>query len=331
MGHNAGMNDTTDLSDVSRQPSRLADMVCHAAAPSFTQVFGPATLLKIAVLAGVFLLLHYWQFPMLVNLYLAKPNWSFGFIIPLFSLYLLFARRQELYAAPRRVCWWGLPILILAILLEFGAYYGRNHWLCNLGMVWVIFALVLYLAGPAVLRITWLPILYLMLAMPISDALYERIAYPLQELAAKTSVVLLNAFGAKISVQGSSMAVTGFSGKVYDLTVAEACSGVRSLMAYLALSIAMAYLENRPLWQRIVLVLFTVPIAVACNVLRVVITNFMYVIDKPDMGQDFMHTFLGLLMLAPALLLFWLLIRLMQALMIEEEDSDPSADGEVTA
>ena len=121
----------------------------------------------------------------------------------------------------------------------------------------------------------------------------------------------------------STLHVTSWSGEVHPLRVAEACSGVRSLMAYLALGMAWAYLENRPVWQRVILVLCAVPIAIVTNVLRVTITSTMYVLDMPELGSKFMHEFTGMLMLLPALLLFWALSKLLQGLFVEvEEDED---------
>jgi exosortase len=281
---------------------------------------------KIVVLAVLLAMMNYWQFPSLVASWMTDPNWSHGFIIPLFSLYLIYARRHEILAAPRRVCLAGLPIMIAGILgTLLGFYPIRTPWFSQLSMVVVIFGLVLYLAGPAVMRIAWLPIVYLALAMPIPDMLYSRIALPLQNFSAKSAAIFLQLCGVQISSSASGLDVTGFSGHVYNLTVAEACSGVRSLIAYVALGVAWAYLEYRPIWQRVVLVSATIPIAIFLNVVRVTITCFMNVIDRPEMGEDFMHSIMGMAMLVPAFLLLWLLNKLLQSMFVEVEDS-PQAD-----
>ena len=91
------------------------------------------------------------------------------------------------------------------------------------------------------------------------------------------------------------------------MDVAEACSGMRLLMAFLALGVAMAYLHYRPFWQRIVLLLSTIPIAILCNIIRVTITGFIYVLISPKYAQGIYHDMLGMAMLPLAFGLygFW--------------------------
>jgi exosortase len=278
--------------------------------------------IKVLVLAGAFLWLTAWQYPTLVQMWLHDSNWSHGFIIPLFSLFLLYQRWSEVSSVRRRSCWLGLPVMILGILaMLLSVFPVKNTWLSQLSMTVILFGLVLSLAGPQMTRLTWVPIFYLVLAMPIPDTLYTRIAYPLQELAASASAGLLRMLGAQISVVASRMEVTGQSGTVHGLTVAEACSGVRSLMAFVALGVAMAYITDRPIWQRIVLMLFILPVAIFCNILRVAGTCWMYVIDKPELGQRFMHKFMGMAMLVPAGLLFLLLSWVLKSLFVEVDEA----------
>ena len=97
-------------------------------------------------------------------------------------------------------------------------------------------------------------------------------------------------------------------------------------MAFMALGVAWAYLEYRPVWQRVVLVASAVPIVLLCNVLRVATTCLMYVLDQPELGKDFMHEFVGLLMLIPAAGMLWVLSRLLKAFFVEETD-EAEADG----
>lgn len=280
---------------------------------------------KIAILGGLVALLNRWQFLPLAETWVTDPNWSHGFLIPLFSLYLVYARREDLLSAPRRPSLWGLPVILAGVGLNvFGVYYG-TWWFSQLSIPIVLFGVVLYVAGWAVIRIAWLPILYLMLAMPIPEMLYVQIALPLQNFAAAGATTFLHLCGVEISVTASRLDVTSLTGVENQLTVAEACSGIRSLIAYIALGVAWAYLEYRPIWQRVVLVASAVPVAILLNVARVAITCTMYVVDKPELGQDFMHEVTGMIMLAPALLLFWLLSWLLRSLVIEVDDEAPPA------
>jgi exosortase len=165
--------------------------------------------------------------------------------------------------------------------------------------------------------------------MPLPSDTYSKIALPLQNIAAAASAAVLKLCGVNIIVKASELTLVSVSGITRDLTVAEACSGVRMLVAFMALGVAMAYLDDKPIWQRVTLVLMGVPIAIACNVMRVIITSTAYVMDKPDLGKDFMHSFTGMLMLVPALLMLWGLGWLLQSLFVadEQDEEDQDEDG----
>ncbi len=290
-------------------------------APS--QAFSRATWIKIIVLAGLFLAFNSWQVQYLLRKWQVDSNWSHGFLIPLFSLYLLYSHRNELFSAERRPCIWGLVLMVLGIVLTpFARLSIGTDWVCNMCMVMSLFGLVWYLGGSKMMRVAWLPVLYLVLAMPLPPRLYQAIALPLQNLAAVVSAMVLQICGVDITVSLSSLEMISISGVKRSVLVAEACSGVRSLMAFIALSVAMAYVEDKPMWQRIVLILAGVPIAIVCNLLRVTLTSTMFVLDRPELGQKFMHEFMGMLLLVPALLLLMLLSRVMHGLYVEEEDDE---------
>jgi len=298
-------------------------MVAPSEEIGFAESFPPQTLIKLAVLAGLLLLLNYRHVEWLTKKWASDTDWTHGFVIPLFSLYLLFARRADLFAARRRTCGWGLAIMLISLTGEIlGVYPARNFWISQICMIGVLFGLVLYLAGPSVLRVAWLPIVFLIFAIPISPRVYTRISVPLQNISAQGAVLIMRAMQVQISSSASAVDLISRSGKSHGLTVAEACSGMRLLMAFLALGVATAYLEYKPLWQRIVLVAAAVPIAVFCNILRVTITGWMYYVDKPELGQDFMHTFTGMLMLIPAFGMLWLLSWIMCHLFVEEAAED---------
>ncbi|MBL7133730.1 MAG: exosortase/archaeosortase family protein [Phycisphaerae bacterium] len=317
------MNDKNGHDTGKASKGSLAEMVAETPALTFSQSFPPETCARIVLLAGLLVWLNFWQLRIMARTWMDNPNWSHGFLIPLFSIYFLYSRRDELFMAKRRTCFWGLPMMLVGILwVVVGFYPIRNNWFSHLGIIPMVVGLVLYLAGPRVLRVVWLPILFLAFAMPLSGALYEQIALPLQNLAAAASGAILKLCGVKITVKQSALQLMSVSGVIRDLTVAEACSGVRMLVAFMALGVAMAYLDDKPIWQRVTLVLMGVPIAVASNVLRVVITSTAYVQDRPEFGQDFMHSFTGMLMLIPALLMLWGLNWLLQSLFVADEEDD---------
>lgn len=311
-----------------RPGGTLVDMVAVSESRQINQAFSRSTYIQVATIAFLFCGLNFWQFQTLINKWRINPNWSHGFLIPLFSVYLIYTRWGQLLTARRRVCLWGLPITIVSLLVLVFSFYPLGvNWFCQLSMIPLLLGLVLYLAGPAVLKLTWVPIVYLVLAIPIPSILYQGIAYPLQELAAQSTTVILKLCNVTIDVSASSLSITSISGKVHPLQVVEACSGVRSLMAFVALSAAMAYIDDRPVWQRLVLIFSSLPITVLCNILRVTATSTMFVIDQPELGKDFMHTFMGMALLVPALFMLLGLSWVMNHLFEEhDEDEDDETD-----
>ena len=306
-----------------RASRRLADLVGDGEAPVIAARPNEALAgwIKILVLAAAFVVLTWWQYPRLVKVWINDSNWTHGFIIPLFSLFLLYQRRADIAAAHRKSCWWGLPILLVGIAaMLYCVYPVQNVWLSQLCMLVILFGMVLLVGGWQLAKWTWLPIAYLALAMPLPGTLYERIAYPLQEVAAAAAAGLLRMIGAEVYVQASELSGLSWTGQPIQLTVAEACSGVRSLMAFVALGVAMAYIDNRPMWQRLVLLATILPVAVLVNIARVFITTYMHVIDRPELGTGFSHTFIGMIMLIPAGLLFLLISWLLRSLFVEDDD-----------
>jgi exosortase len=331
------MTDTTTEKDASasRRPA-LVDLVGESEPAAIATGSGSSAplIVKIAVLAGLLVTLNYWQFVLMVSAWCHDVNWSHGFLIPLFGIYLLYARRKELSEATRRGCWWGLPIMILSIvMIVLGIYPIQNSYLSQLSMIPLALGLVLFVGGWEITRLTWLPIAFFVFAMPIPDQLYSRIAEPLQGVAARGSVFILQFFGATVQLAGSShIELISVSGAPRQLDVVEACSGVRSLLSFVALGVAWAYLQNRPVWQRVVLVASTIPVAILCNVIRVTVTGTMFVLDHSEFGSDFLHEFTGLVMLAPALLMLWLLSKLLESIFVEvDEDEEGGKPAEEAA
>ena len=269
------------------------------------------------------------QFVMLKGQFLSNADWSHGWIIPLFSLYLLYAWRKELLNSPRRSCFWGLVLVVVSMLMyAFGVVIAKNDWICQLSMPVMIFGATLHLAGPRVAFVAMVPIFYLWLGMPWPEKLYRQIATPMQNLAAEMSASILRAFGVTVMQSASSLRITSVTGVEYPLQVAEACSGVRSLMAFVALGVAMAYIEPRAFWQRVIIIGAGIPIALFVNILRVTATCTAFVLDKEEFGREFMHTAMGMILLVPALLLLMLLCKTLSAVYEDDDEEDEDDEDE---
>lgn len=252
---------------------------------------------------------------------LSNANWSHALIVPFISLYYIYYKRDQLQRHPPRVCPWGLPILLLGLFCyAFALYPVRNDMIRGYSMILTLFGLVLFLLGPRMMRVLWFPIAYLALAVKISDAPWNNLAWKLQNLASggatlalKFIAVLMN-FG--VNDRGTTIDLTFMHhGQMVtqSLNVAEACSGLRMLMAFIALGVAIAFLSDRRWWQKVIISLSTVPIALGVNIARVTVVGVLYTYNQAMATGEF-HIFIGMLMLIPAagafFLLGWILDRL---------------------
>ena len=181
------------------------------------------------------------------------------------------------------------------------------------------------------------------IAINVPEMIYRNVAYAFQQFAAQASVLVLQLLGVQADMAGelgqaeTVITMWDASGSMRQLNVEEACSGMRLLMAFGALATAISYLSDRPTWERIVLIVSAVPVAILCNLLRVVITGVLYYLGYPEYAQGLFHTFTGLLMLIPAGLMYLGLAKLMNVLVVEDyseveaseqnQNNDPKASG----
>ncbi|HVT91119.1 MAG TPA: exosortase/archaeosortase family protein [Tepidisphaeraceae bacterium] len=214
---------------------------------------------------------------------------------------------------------WGLAVLFWGLLVfVYAIGPGQNDWLKDFGMVATLFGVVLTLCGWEVMKIAWFPIAFLVCALPWPELVYSKIALPLQNLAATVAVGVLNLFGAE-SMQAGSKIVIQHPFRI--LNVAEACAGLRSLMTFIFVAATIAFLSARPLWQRILLTLSAIPIAIFCNVMRVAGQGLLDHYVSEQLSQSFAHQFVGLVMLLPAMLLILGFGWVLDQILIEEDDS----------
>jgi exosortase len=283
------------------------------------------TWIKIGIIGAAFLGVFHAELARVVGRWTSDPSWSHGFLIPLFSLYFLNQRKEDLLALTPRPSVLGLLSLCAAI-----AFYLFNvvspsgyAYFRALSIVAAMASIGLLLGGWRVMRFVGLPVFYLLFAIPLPQRYYVAITMPMRELAATIAAALLNlSRTVETTVTGVIIDIV-YQGKPLEpsLNVAEACSGMRLLMAFLALGVAMAYLHPRPFWQRGMLLLSAIPIAICCNVIRVTATGFIYVFVHPKYTHGLYHDLLGIAMLPLAFGLHGALAWFMASLFIEEGPS----------
>lgn len=293
-------------------------------ATSTRRVVSALQIAVVAALTGVV----FWK----VFLYLAMKwtrdgNWSHGWLIAPLSFYFVWMRREKLLQAPVRPSLWGAVFLTASLLHYFHAYWHKPtmYFRC-VALVETAASLVVLFGGWGMLRRTWFPIGYLMLAVPLPHSYYVSLTMPLRRWASFLAGRLLDLLpNVEVEVQ---RVVIDFirldTGYADHLNVEQACSGMRLMMSFLALGAAYAYLMDRPAWQRVGVVLSCVPIAIACNTVRVAVTGYFVIQGWPDLARGTPHMLLGVATLFLALGLFWTVSQVLGRLIIEEP---PERDG----
>jgi exosortase len=228
-----------------------------------------------------------------VQTWQSDANYSHGFLVPLITLYFAAeaARRGPIQVKGGLVTGVGLMLLsIFGLLATLAVPVGV---VADVAFVLGLTGLVALFAGRDALRRFAFPLAFLVFMIPLPVALYAALASPLQLWVSRAASWLLNAGGIPVFRQGNLMMLPGG----VTMFVAEACSGMRQLTGFLALTTAVAWLTPRPWWHRVILIVSSVPIAMTANLIRVIVTGFiMYRLD-PRYASGAFHTVEGLLMM----------------------------------
>jgi exosortase A len=259
-------------------------------------------LLKIAIVIISLAILYFSVIQRLVADWIQLPDFSHGFLIPFVSFYFVYERRKELFALNPSGYWAGLPLLIFGILLFLLGNLATEYFTMRFSLMVVIGGIILFLLGKEYFRTLLFPLLYLIFAIPIPSILMDRITFPMQLFASKVAANTLYLMGIPILREGNVMVLANTS-----LEVAEACSGIRSLISLLALSVVFAYISQKVTWKRVALVLSTFPIAIIANAARVSGTGILAQYYGDKVAQGFFHGFSGWILFVVAFVCLFLL------------------------
>ncbi len=257
---------------------------------------------------AVLVLLFHEVMVKLVHDWATDDNYSHGFLIVPISLYLAWDRREQLLKAAPAPSLIGLIILIGGIALLIAGILGAELFITRIALLAVILGSILYIFGWNHLRLLAFPLALLLLMIPIPAIIFNQVAFPLQLLASKFAASVLSLLGIPVLREGNVIILAHTT-----LEVAEACSGIRSLMSLITLGILLGYFTESRSWVRWVLAAATIPTAILANGLRVAGTGILAHYWGPEAAQGFFHTFSGWLVFAFAfgmvLLIQWLIRR----------------------
>jgi exosortase len=216
---------------------------------------------------------------------------------------------------------WGVGTLLYGMLIYgYGIWPGQNDFVKDFGMVITLFGVVLTLCGWEVMKIAWFPIAFLICGIPWPGLVYSWVASPLQALAAEVAVLVMRLTGVHAFRSGTKINMGGLGSPLRTLNVAEACAGMRSLMTFISVAAALAFLSSRPLWQKFIVTLSAIPIAIFCNVMRVAGQGVLDHYVSQQLSESFAHQFVGLVMLIPAFFMILGVGWLLDQIFVEEVD-----------
>ena len=247
------------------------------------------------VIAGLVAALYGAVLTQMVMQWWQDPDYSHGFVVPLFAGYVLYQRRHKWRQVPLEPSNLGFPVMLGAIGLLLAGTLGAELFVSRSSVLFLLGGMLLFFAGWKMLRAVAFPLVFLVLMIPLPALIYNQVTFPLQLFASRLASNSLELLGIPVLREGNVLVLPN-----YSLEVVEACSGIRSLMSLIALAVAYGYFVEKRLWARITLVVLMLPIAVASNALRVVGAGVVTYFWGPQYAEGFFHFFQGWLIFVSA-------------------------------
>jgi len=284
-----------------------------------------------AILLAAVLVVHYWYvLAGMTSIWKNNGDWSHGYIIPLFSLYYLYMRLDRMPRGfdPHRHASMaaGAAIIVAAFAVYLFSTFGNPmEYPKRLSLVASIMGAVLMTCGWPIARWSWFAVAFLIFAVPLPQHLYVQMTMPLRFIAANVSSALLNLIPDMEAQAKGALVEYIYQSRTGTLDIEQACSGIRLMMTMMALGVAMAFVSERPVWQRLTMILACVPISIFCNIVRVTTTRFFVVLGKDELARGTWHTMLGLGMLFIAFGLYGALSYVLNNVFVDGGPDDEPA------
>lgn len=266
------------------------------------------TLLYSILLFIFFIVLYSPIFPDMYHLWMGENgNNSHGILVPFISLFLIWRKREKINWGEAKSSNVGLVILIVSLLVYLVGYAGGMEVLPRLTIVSTLIGLVIFNLGFNIFSRLAFPLLFLFFMVPVPVSIVGLVSLPLQLIATKLSAFIINSLSIPVLREGNILHFANTS-----LEVAEACSGIRSLISYLMLGVLFAYLMNGSMKRRFILVFSTVPLAFFANLLRVITTGVLAHFFGSKVARGFLHEFSGMAIFVFGFILLFVLYNLLE-------------------
>ena len=230
---------------------------------------------------------------------------SHGFFVPVVAAFIVWQRREEILAIKPKPDWRGLALVVIGGLQLWLGVLAVELFVTRTSFVVTLIGVVWLLCGAPILRKLAFPLFLCFFMVPIPAVIYNSITFPLQLLASRLAEHALSFLAVPVLREGNVLILPN-----QELSVVEACSGIRSLLSLTFLSLVYGYFFEKRVWIRVVLFLSTVPIAIVANASRVTLTGVMTQV-KPELAEGVFHTASGWVIFMVALII---LIFLHQAI-----------------
>jgi exosortase len=223
----------------------------------------------------------------LVHTWATDEDVGHGFFVPVVAAWIAWQRRDKILAMKLEPAWWGLVVMAWGAAQGYVGTLGAEYFLQRTSVLVILVGLLITIGGMPLVRALAFPLLLLPFMIPFPTVIYNKITFPLQLFASWVAENMLNLLGYPVYRDGNILELAS-----QKLSVAEACSGIRSLLSLSFLSLVYAYFFDSQVWMRWVLFVATIPIAIAANAGRVTITGILSEIN-PELARGFFHELEG--------------------------------------
>ena len=260
----------------------------------------------LTILAAI-VILYAKNFEKLFSDWSVDENYSHGFFVPVAFFWMLWRQRHELESTKVVPSWWGILIVVLALLQLAAGTMGAENFVAHSSLLTLLCGITIFLFGIQMLRKVAFPIAWLLFMIPIPSIIFYSITFPLQLLASKLAVGILDLLRVPNVCEGNVIYLANFTAGVV-----EACSGIRSLVSMLAFAVLIGYLLNMSVRSRWILAFASVPIALGMNAARIAGTGLAGNYLGARWAEGFFHTFSGWVLFLGSLGLMLLVVRLLR-------------------
>jgi exosortase len=253
---------------------------------------------KIAICIICIAILYYTVFKTIIVDWSNDPDFSHGFLIPFFSLFIVWQRTDELEKLEVTPNNFGILIMLIGLFFLIIGNLAAEYFTQRMSFIIVLTGIILFLLGRQYLKLLAFPLIYLIFMIPIPSILILKITFPMQILAAKVGTFSLQLLDIPVLREGNVIHLVDSA-----LNVERTCSGIRSLLSLTALGTVMAYFLNKENWKRALVVLSCLPIAIIINALRVSMTGILAHVYGMKTAEGFFHGFSGVVFYVAGLML----------------------------